>query len=61
VRRVHEVRGHRPARVVLVRAGTIPKTSSGKIRRSRLAEMIDADALRDQTVYISGGAHAPSE
>src|SRR5215472_8667907 len=37
VRRVHHHGGHRPGRVLLVRAGTIPKTSSGKIQRSRLA------------------------
>src|SRR3989441_11610663 len=40
VSRVHKQRGHRPARVLLVRAGTVPKTSSGKIQRSRLAQMI---------------------
>jgi acyl-CoA synthetase (AMP-forming)/AMP-acid ligase II len=51
VRRVHEGRGHRPARVLLVRAGTIPKTSSGKIQRSRLARMIVERALADRTVY----------
>jgi len=38
--RAHTARGHRPARVVLVRASTIPKTSSGKIQRSRLAQML---------------------
>jgi acyl-CoA synthetase (AMP-forming)/AMP-acid ligase II len=54
VNRVHEERGHRPSRVVLVRPGTIPKTSSGKIKRSHLAEMIHAGALRDQIVYHSG-------
>jgi fatty-acyl-CoA synthase len=46
VRRVHEERGHRPARVLLVQPGTIPKTSSGKIQRSRLAEMIEAGELK---------------
>ncbi len=51
VSRVHEARGHRPARVLLVRASTIPKTSSGKIQRSRLAQMIRAGELHDQTVY----------
>jgi acyl-CoA synthetase (AMP-forming)/AMP-acid ligase II len=50
VRRVHETSGHRPARVLLVRAGTIPKTSSGKIQRSRLAEMIRDGGLRDRLV-----------
>ena len=51
VRQVHAGRGHRPARVLLVRAGSIPKTSSGKIQRSRLAEMIRDDELRDRLVY----------
>jgi acyl-CoA synthetase (AMP-forming)/AMP-acid ligase II len=45
VRRVHERGGHRPARVLLVRGGTIPKTSSGKIQRSRLAGMIESGDL----------------
>jgi fatty-acyl-CoA synthase len=51
VRRVHAGRGHRPARVHLVRAGTIPKTSSGKIQRARLAQMLQAGELGDQLVY----------
>jgi acyl-CoA synthetase (AMP-forming)/AMP-acid ligase II len=51
VSRVHTSRGHRPARVLLVRTGTIPKTSSGKIQRSRLAQMIQADELRDRVVH----------
>ena len=51
VHRVHERRGHRPARVLLVRSGTIPKTSSGKIQRSRLAEMIQDGSLRDRLIY----------
>jgi acyl-CoA synthetase (AMP-forming)/AMP-acid ligase II len=50
VRRVHEGRGHRPARVLLVQPGTIPKTSSGKIQRSRLADMIRAGELKDRLV-----------
>jgi acyl-CoA synthetase (AMP-forming)/AMP-acid ligase II len=54
VHRVYAGRGHRPARVFLVRAGTIPKTSSGKIQRSRLAEMIHADELRERLVYSGG-------
>ena len=41
-------------KVLLVRPGTIPKTSSGKIQRSRLAEMIAGNALRDQVLYASG-------
>ena len=51
VSRVHRSRGHRPARVLLVRSGTIPKTSSGKIQRSRLAQMIQGDELRDRLVH----------
>ncbi len=51
VRRVHESRGHRPARVLLVRAGTIPKTSSGKIQRTRLGQMIQVGELRDRLVH----------
>ena len=51
VSRVHKSRGHRPARVLLVRTGTIPKTSSGKIQRSRLAQMIQGDELRDRVLH----------
>jgi acyl-CoA synthetase (AMP-forming)/AMP-acid ligase II len=51
VRRVHDARGHRPARVHLVRGGTIPKTSSGKIQRARLGQMLGEGALRDRMVY----------
>ena len=54
VQRVHRGRGHRPARVLLVRAGTIPKTSSGKIQRSRLAEMISGAELSGRLLYASG-------
>jgi acyl-CoA synthetase (AMP-forming)/AMP-acid ligase II len=55
VRRVHAHSGHRPARVLLVRAGTIPKTSSGKIQRSRLAGMIRDGELRDRLVPAGAG------
>ena len=41
----------RPARVHLVRRGTIPKTSSGKIQRARLAQMLGEGALRERLVY----------
>ena len=50
VQRVHRGKGHRPARVLLVQPSTIPKTSSGKIQRSRLVEMIQAGELRERTV-----------
>ena len=49
--RVHRALGHRPARVILVRSSTIPKTSSGKIQRSRLAQMIQDDELGERVVY----------
>jgi len=42
--------------VLLVRPGTIPKTSSGKIQRSRLGQLILAGALQDQVVH-GPGAH----
>jgi acyl-CoA synthetase (AMP-forming)/AMP-acid ligase II len=54
VQRVREQRGHRPARVLLVRPSTIPKTSSGKIQRSRLVEMITRDELGDRLLHASG-------
>jgi acyl-CoA synthetase (AMP-forming)/AMP-acid ligase II len=54
VQRVREGRGHRPARVLLVRPGTIPKTSSGKIQRSRLSEMIARDELAASLLHASG-------
>ena len=54
VQRVHHGRGHRPAKVLLVKAGTIPKTSSGKIQRSRLRQMIAKDELADRILYGSG-------
>jgi acyl-CoA synthetase (AMP-forming)/AMP-acid ligase II len=53
VRQLRESWGHRPARVLLVRAGTIPKTSSGKIQRSRLVELIQAHGLQD-ALLLSG-------
>ena len=49
--RVHKAHGHRPARVILVRSSTIPKTSSGKIQRSRLVQMIQEDELGERIVY----------
>ena len=57
VQRVHRARGHRPAKVLLVRPGTIPKTSSGKIQHTRLARMIAEDELGDRLVYASGVHH----
>jgi acyl-CoA synthetase (AMP-forming)/AMP-acid ligase II len=54
VQRVRHARGHRPARVLLVTRGAIPKTSSGKIQRARLAEMIARNELGDQVLHASG-------
>ena len=54
VQRVHQGRGLRPARVLLVTSGTIPKTSSGKIQRGALAQMIAKDELGDRTLRASG-------
>ena len=54
VQRVHGGSGHRPARVLLVKPSTIPKTSSGKIQRSRLVQMIANDELGERIVHRSG-------
>jgi acyl-CoA synthetase (AMP-forming)/AMP-acid ligase II len=54
VQRVHRATGHRPAKVLLVRPSTIPKTSSGKIQRARLGEMISGNEVADAVVYASG-------
>jgi acyl-CoA synthetase (AMP-forming)/AMP-acid ligase II len=53
VQRVYHGRGHRPAKVLLVQPSTIPKTSSGKIQRSRLGQMIAANQLADRILYPS--------
>ncbi|MBI2527829.1 MAG: AMP-binding protein [Candidatus Rokubacteria bacterium] len=55
VQRVHHARGHRPAKVLLVQSSTIPKTSSGKIQRARLGQMIASNELGDRLLYASGG------
>jgi len=54
VQRVHRGTGYRPARVLLVKPGTIPKTSSGKIQRSRLVQMIANNELGERIVHGSG-------
>jgi acyl-CoA synthetase (AMP-forming)/AMP-acid ligase II len=59
VAEVHRRRGLRPARVLLVRPQTIPKTSSGKIRRSALAEMLAADGFADRVLHHVGAAGSP--
>lgn len=54
VQRVRVGRGHRPSRVILVKPQTIPKTSSGKIQRARLAQMIGTGELREQILHATG-------
>jgi acyl-CoA synthetase (AMP-forming)/AMP-acid ligase II len=58
VQHVQHGRGHRPARVLLVRPGTIPKTSSGKLQRSRLARMIVEHELDARILHASGSSRA---
>ncbi|MFQ5897995.1 MAG: AMP-binding protein [Candidatus Methylomirabilia bacterium] len=54
VQRVHARCGHRPARVLLAKPRTLPMTSSGKIQRSRLAQLIVGGKLADSLVFQSG-------
>jgi acyl-coenzyme A synthetase/AMP-(fatty) acid ligase len=49
--RVHRTSGHRPARVILVRSSTIPKTSSGEIQHSRLVQMIQDESIAERVVF----------
>jgi len=52
--------GFRPARVLLVRPQTIPKTSSGKIQRSALAAMVADGRVADRILHHTGAAgHEP--
>jgi len=52
---VREARGLRPSRVLLVRPGTIPKTTSGKIQHARLAALVRDGSLGDAVVYPRRG------
>jgi fatty-acyl-CoA synthase len=58
VQRVQRGRGHRPARVLLLRPGAIPKTSSGKIQRSRLSQMLRDDSLAEYLLRVSGAGRS---
>ncbi|HEV8309778.1 MAG TPA: AMP-binding protein [Methylomirabilota bacterium] len=51
---LHRQRGIRPARVLLVQAHTIPKTSSGKIQHAALAAQVAAGALADRVLHATG-------
>jgi acyl-CoA synthetase (AMP-forming)/AMP-acid ligase II len=53
---IHRRQGLRPARVLLVRAQTIPKTSSGKIQRAALAARVASGQLGDRLVHATGAA-----
>ena len=53
---LHRRRGLRPARVLLVRPHTIPKTSSGKIQRAALAAQLAAGSLGDSVLHATGSA-----
>lgn len=57
---VHRRSGLRPARVLLVRPQTIPKTSSGKIQRAALGAMVAEGRLGDRILHHTGAAgHEP--
>jgi acyl-CoA synthetase (AMP-forming)/AMP-acid ligase II len=52
--------GVRPARVLLVRPHTIPKTSSGKLQRAALAALVAEGRLADRILHQTGAAdHGP--
>jgi long chain fatty acid CoA FadD26 len=51
---VHRRHGLRPARVLLVRAQTIPKTSSGKIQRAALVTRVAGGELGDRVIHATG-------
>ncbi len=62
VRAVHEIRGFRPSRVLLVRPGAIPKTTSGKIQHGRLAAVVADAELGESLLYPRrGGAREGTE
>jgi acyl-CoA synthetase (AMP-forming)/AMP-acid ligase II len=57
---VRQRSGLRPARVLLVRPQTIPKTSSGKIQRAALAAMVAEGRVADRVLHHTGAAgHEP--
>ena len=57
---VRQRNGLRPARVLLVKPQTIPKTSSGKIQRAALAAMVAEGRIADRILHHTGAAgHDP--
>ncbi len=56
---VRQIRGFRPSRVLLVRPGAIPKTTSGKMQHGRLVAILADGQLGEALVYpLRGGARA---
>src|SRR5262249_49495528 len=53
--------GLRPARVLLVRPQTIPKTSSGKIQRAALAAMVAERRVTDRILHHTGAVNPESD
>jgi len=53
---VRQRSGLRPARVLLVKPQTIPKTSSGKIQRSALAVMVAEGRVADRILHHTGAS-----
>jgi acyl-CoA synthetase (AMP-forming)/AMP-acid ligase II len=51
---VRERSGLRPARILLVRSQTIPKTSSGKIQRAELARLVAEGRVTDRVLHHTG-------
>jgi acyl-CoA synthetase (AMP-forming)/AMP-acid ligase II len=51
---VRQRSGLRPARVLLVRPQTIPKTSSGKIQRAALAALVAEGRVADRILHHTG-------
>jgi acyl-CoA synthetase (AMP-forming)/AMP-acid ligase II len=58
---VRQRNGLRPARVLLVKPQTIPKTSSGKIQRAALAAMVAEERIADRILYHTGAAAHESD
>jgi fatty-acyl-CoA synthase len=58
---VRQRSGLRPARVLLVRPQTIPKTSSGKIQRAALAAMVAEGRVADRILHHTGAAGHEAE
>jgi acyl-CoA synthetase (AMP-forming)/AMP-acid ligase II len=57
---VRQRNGLRPARVLLVKPQTIPKTSSGKIQRAALAAMVAEKRIADRILHHTGAdGHEP--